>query len=299
MKRTMYTTNPFLPKVRMQAVMLVRRGWSMRKVARHLGVNPSTVSRWVKKAPVRGCLGIPTLPSKPRHHPKTISNEVRQMIIDERIKTKRCGNVIHRKLQNDGVNVSLSTVNRVLDRGGYLKKKSKWKRFHRNTPRILPDSPGDLIQLDTIHLFPLIKTKYKKWYIYTLLDVNSRWAYAKAFGRINTYNSLNFVKEAKEFAPFDFNCVQTDNGQEFSTYFSHNLKIKHRHTRVRKPTDNAYIERFNRTIQEESITHVPETLTKLNRTLKEYINHYNNERMHMGIDYQTPNQKLGVVLQRY
>ena len=56
----MYTTNLFLPKVRMQAVMLVRRGWSIRKVARHLGVNPSTVSRWVKKAPKRGYLGIPS-----------------------------------------------------------------------------------------------------------------------------------------------------------------------------------------------------------------------------------------------
>ena len=298
MEHKMYTTNPFLPKVRMQAVMLVRKGWSMRKVARYIGVNPSTVSRWVKKAPVKGSCSIPTLSSKPKRHPKSISNEVRQMIINERIKTKRCGNVIHKSLEKKGIKVSLSTVNRTLDRAGLLKKKSKWKRYHKNTPRILPNRPGDLIQLDTIHLFPLVKTKYKKWYIYTLLNVNSRWAYAKAFGRINTYNSLNFVKEAREIAPFDFNCVQTDNGQEFSTYFSHNLKIKHRHTRVRKPTDNAYIERFNRTIQEESITYVPETLDKLNQSLKEYINHYNNERMHMGIDYQTPKEKLSLMLQR-
>lgn len=298
MKRTMYTTNPFLPRVRMQAVMLVRRGWSMRKVSRYMGVSPSTVSRWVKKAPKRGCLGIPTLSSRPKSHPKETNNEIKQMIINERLKTKRCGNVIHKKLTNQGVCVSLSTVNRTLDRYGLLKKKSKWKRFHRNTPRPLPLSPGELVEMDTIHLFPLIKTKYKKWYIYTLLDVNSRWAHAKAFGRINTYNSLNFVKEAKELAPFNFNCVQTDNGQEFSTFFSQNLKIRHRHTRVRKPTDNAHVERFNRTIQEECVTYVPETLTKLNQSLREYINHYNNERMHMGIDYLTPNQKLEQVLQR-
>lgn len=298
MKHIMYTTNPFLPKVRMRAVMLVRRGWSMRKVARYIGVNPSTVSRWVKKAPAKGSSSILTLSSRPKTHPKSISKELKKLIVQERLRTRRCGSVIHQKLLKQNIKVSLSTVNRTLDRYGLLKKRSKWKRFHRNTPRPLPEKPGDLVQLDTIHLLPLTNTKYKKWYIYTLLDVNSRWAHARAFGRINTYNSLNFVTEAKELAPFKFNCVQTDNGQEFSTYFTHNLDIRHRHTRVRRPTDNAHLERFNRTIQEECVNHVSGTLNKLNQSLKEYIHHYNNERMHMGIDYLTPSQKLSQMLHR-
>jgi len=295
-----YTTNPFLPKVRMQAVMLVRRdGWSIRKTSRHFGVSPSTVSRWVKKAPNKGSSCIPTLSSKPKSSPSSISYDLEKMIVSERFKHGRCGNVIHRKLLNDGVKVSLSTVNRTLDRHGLLKKKSKWKRYHKTTPRPLPLNPGDLVQVDTIHLIPdPTGNDKKRWYVYTMIDVNSRNAWAKAFERANTYNSLDFVKESKETSPFKISCIQTDNGAEFSKYFSYNLGIRHRHIRVRKPTDNAHIERFNRTIQQECIKYIPRTIDQLNSLLKEYIDYYNNERMHMGIDYQTPSQKLSLMLQR-
>jgi len=40
-----YTTNPNLPRVRMDAVRLVRSGWSTRKVARHLGFNQASYER--------------------------------------------------------------------------------------------------------------------------------------------------------------------------------------------------------------------------------------------------------------
>jgi len=33
-----YSKNPYLPKVRMEAVNLVYQGWSTRKVARHFGL---------------------------------------------------------------------------------------------------------------------------------------------------------------------------------------------------------------------------------------------------------------------
>ena len=55
-----YTQNPCLPKVRGDAVELVRRGWSTRKVARHCGFHQSTIVRWMAKARVRGYGSIPT-----------------------------------------------------------------------------------------------------------------------------------------------------------------------------------------------------------------------------------------------
>src|SRR3989344_9020241 len=46
-----YTTNPHLPRLRMEAAQLVlRQGWSTRQVARYTGFDQSTVVRWVAKA---------------------------------------------------------------------------------------------------------------------------------------------------------------------------------------------------------------------------------------------------------
>ncbi len=300
MKRIMaYTMNPYLPKVRMKAVRLVRSGWSMRKVSRHIGVNVSTVSRWCKKAPDDARAGIPTLSSKPNSSPKEISSDIKDMIVAERLKHGRCGNVIHQVLLRRDIAVSLSTVNRVLDRGGYLKKKSKWKRLHKYEPPVKALNPGDLVQIDTIHLLPdPYKLDYTKWYIYTLIDINSRWVYAKATKKIGAKESLKFVREAKVRASFRFRCIQSDNGPEFSKYFTQNIKTRHRHTRVRKPTDNAYIERFNRTIQDECIKILPKSIDELNDWIDNYLVYYNNERLHMGIEYLTPREKLSLMLQR-
>jgi len=299
MKHMPYTINPFLPKVRMQAVMLVRSGWSMRKVSRYIGVNASTISRWCQKAPPKGSCGIATESSKPKTSPRKISDGVVNEILVERLKHGRCGNVVHQVLLNRGFDVSLSTVNRTLDRAGFLKKKSKWKRFHRNTQRPLPEAPGDLVQIDTIHIQPDVSNRDRsRIYIYTLIDVHSRWTYAKAVKRIGAQSSLEFLNEAKLLAPFKFNCIQSDNGPEFGSFFSQNSKVRHRHTRVRKPTDNAHLERFNRTIQDECIKYPTDDINLINSWIGTYLIYYNNHRLHMGINYLTPCQKLGLVLRR-
>jgi transposase-like protein len=68
-----YTTNPKLPKLRMEAVMRVRSGESIRAVSRHYGYEPSTVMRWVRKADrdfLHGANSLPTESSRPHHPPK-------------------------------------------------------------------------------------------------------------------------------------------------------------------------------------------------------------------------------------
>ena len=64
------------------------------------------------------------------------------------------------------------------------------------------------------------------------------------------------VLHARNESGFDFRLVQSDNGPEFSRYFEQVLakhSIPTRHTRLGRPNDNAHIERFNRTIQEECL----------------------------------------------
>jgi transposase InsO family protein len=281
----MYTTNPRMPKLRAKAVKMVQQGQSVSSVARYFGYSKGAVSKWCRKMPIGGSSEIPTRSSRPHHHPKELSEDVVEKIIACKRKYNRCSDVIHRQLLSDGIKVSLNSVKRKLDDAGLIKKRSPWKRLHLSTNRPEALKPGDLVMVDTIHL---MLSEKKKIYVYTLIDVYSRWCYALAVDRINTRKSIEFLKRAQALADFKFNCIQSDNGSEFSQHFSERIKTIHRHSRVRKPNDNSYLERFNRTLQEECLDKLETDVRIFNRALPVYLEYYNTERMHMGIDFQTP-----------
>lgn len=284
-----YSRNPYLPRVRRDAADLVRRGWGVRKVARYVGVSPGTISKWVKKASTYGYYPIPTLSSKPKHHPKQLSDELVQKIFNKRLSIKRSAEVIQQELVNEGIAVSLSSVKRTLDRLGLLKKRSPWKRYHFPIMRPDVEKQGDLAQIDTIHL---LDNSGHRVYVFTILDVYSRWAYAWAYEHANTKTALRFIEKAQGLVNFKFKVVQSDHGSEFSQWFSDCIKSVHRHSRVRRPNDNAHLERFNRTLQEECLDRVPKTVKDLNKALKTYLPYYNSQRLHFGLKLQTPLQVL-------
>lgn len=281
----MYTTNPRMPKLRAKAVKTVREGKSVSSVARYFGYSKGAVSKWCRKMPVGGAFEIPTRSSRPHHHPKELSGDVVERIIAYKKKYARCSDVVHRHLLNDGIEVSLNSVKRKLDEAGLIKKRSPWKRMHLSINRPEALKPGDLVMVDTIHL---MLSEKKRIYVYTLIDVYSRWTYAWATDRINSRKSSEFLKRAKVLADFRFSCIQSDNGSEFSKHFSERIKTIHRHSRVRKPNDNSYLERFNRTLQEECLDKLQTDVRIFNRALPVYLEYYNTERLHMGIDFQTP-----------
>lgn len=295
-----YSKNPNLPKVRTQAVKMVRAGHSTRTVARHFGYTHSAVVKWCKKIPqeVHDYREVVrTESSRPRHHPRELSEETVRQILEHRQRTKRGAEFIHVCLQREGVNVSLSSVKRTLARHG-LTRYSKWKKWHQSAPRPLPALPGLLVQADTIHDGPA----GQQLYVYTLLDVCSRWAYAAPSLRITAGNSVRFVAEARKTIPFRLRLIQTDHGGEFGTWFTkklHEQNIAHRHSRVRKPNDNAHLERFNRTIQEECILRLPRKLAVWKQEIPDYLRYYNCERPHMGLQWLTPAEKLEQTVPRY
>lgn len=287
-----YTLNPNLPKVRGQAVEMVRRGASTRTVARHFGFSQSVIVKWVAKAKQRGYGSIPTQSSRPKHSPKALDRVVVSKIIAERSLRQRCAEHVYESLKRQEVKVSLSSVKRTLDRCQMLKKRSPWKRPHDATPRPEALFAGALVQLDTIHI---MAPDGSRIYVYTLIDLFSRWAYAEVVERIGAEVSVQFVKRARQVASFQFEMIQTDHGPEFSRWFTHHLwseKIAHRHSRVRQPNDNSHVERFNRTLQEECLDHIVNTIESFARAIPEYLNYYNNERTHMGINYQIPYQLI-------
>lgn len=285
-----YTTNPRMAKVRRDAVRLVQyRGWSTRQVSRYTGFSQSAVVKWCERDPTGGWHEIPTRSSKPKRHPKQLSDALVQKIVNTRLLLNRSAEVVHRALAEEGVSVSLSSVKRTLDRQGLLKKRSPWKRYHTPSPRPYVAQPGDLVQADTIHLAVHGKTEL---YVFTLIDLHSRWAYAWCSQRANARTGLLFVKRAQVAAPFLFRCIQTDNGSEWSTHFTERVKIRHRHSRVRQSNDNAHVERFNRTLREELLDGLPVDPAAINRALPQYLKHYNEERHHFGISLQKPIQLL-------
>jgi len=283
-----YTTNPQAPKVRRDAVVFANKH-GVRTAARRYGVSPGTISKWQKKAKVLGLHPIPTKSSRPKVSPKALDKALVMKIIDTRLAIKRSSEVVHKVLDESGIQVSLSTVKRTLDRGGYLKKRSPWKRYHAPSPRPHADAPGALIQADTVHLAIHGQTVL---YVFTCIDVYSRWAYARCYTKANTRTASLFIKQAQVAAPFLFRCVQTDNGSEFSTHFTERIQIRHRHTRVRQSNDNAHIERFNRTLREECLDAHPVHLATINRVLPKYLKHYVETRHHFGINLMKPIQLL-------
>jgi transposase InsO family protein len=282
-----YTNNKNMPKIRRDAVRLYKRGWSARKVGRHLGFDHTAVMEWVRRAEKLGDHPIPTRSSRPRTSPNALGKEKVDSIVSKRLEHNRCAEAIHHELMQTGITVSLSSVKRTLDRKYLTKKRSPWKRYHPHVDRPKALLSGDLVELDTIHL---MIDKKVRIYVYTLIDVYSRWIYAKSYSKISSKRSLLFVQEAQRHSPFPFRMLQSDHGPEFGRWFIDRIKKDHRYTRIGKPNDNAHIERFNRTLQEECLDKILVDVKIINKELKVYMRYYNCERVHAGINYQIPMQ---------
>ena len=300
----------------MQEVILEKR--SIAQVARRFGKNRSTIYRWIKKwrmqqnvllenpgRPSR-TLGrvfrwqsvkwnIPTLSSAPKTHPNALNADIISAILRIRQHRYECAEIVHYKLAKEGINISLSSIKRVIKRNELWRKK---RRYRWNEKRPLPTAPGELIQTDTVHYVnPL---NHSKMYIYTVIDLYTRMAYAKISPKLSEKGAAETIFEAQEFMSFPFKMVQSDNGAEFQNHFQGRLNskgIKTRHSRVRHPNDDAHIERFNRTLRKECIGQYNpnKEIGFIGRKLNRFIRYYNYDRIHLGLSLKTPNE----VLQRY
>ena len=297
----------------MQEVILEKR--SVAQVARRFGKNRSTIYRWIKKwrmqqnvllenpgRPSRP-LGkafrwqyvkwnIPTLSSAPKTHPSALNENIVAAILRIRQCKYECAEIIHYKLAKEGINVSLSSIKRVIKRNELWRRK---RRYRWNEKRPLPTAPGELIQTDTVHYVnPL---DHSKMYIYTVIDLYTRMAYAKISPNLSEKGAAETIFEAQEYMQFSFKMVQSDNGAEFQNHFQgrlNNKGIKTRHSRVRHPNDDAHIERFNRTLRKECIGQYNpnKNINFIDSKLNRFIRYYNYDRIHLGIGLKTPYEVL-------
>lgn len=321
-----YSINPNLPKARALAMqLLVREQLPLLVVARKCGVHRTTVWRWKKKwdklnvnvqlininRPNRSkttssfrlaaCTWrIPTTTSKPHHHPWSIPDEIIQQILIVRRSLRRCAEAIWNYVTTKlNLSVSLSSVRRILRRHHCFDGARKKRVRSDNPRRPHVTKPGELVQVDTIHHVDPYSNR--RLYFYTVIDLYTRMAYVRMSTSLRQGLAVQSILEAQVSLGFDFSMVQSDNGAEFSRYFEQKLRahnIQLRHSRLHRPNDNAHIERFNRTIQEECIGHywrknIP--LPRLKKQLSKYLDYYNHERVHLGLQLKTP----ASMLQRY
>ena len=209
---------------------------------------------------------------------------------------------------NDIRTISESTIGRVIkslkERGqipkisklsyyartGLMKERAIEKKKKLRRKGYQPESPGDLVQIDSIVIF----TNGLKRYIVTAIDQKSRFAFAYGYSSHSSMAARDFVTKFRDVAPFCLKRVQTDNGSEFHEHFRDYLEkenIIHFFNYPRSPKSNAYIERFNRTIQEQYISwHLDEMedLSQFNQGLMGYLVWYNTRKVHKSLGNVPP-----------
>lgn len=294
-----YVTSPYAPAARRKAANLVLfQGYSCAQVARMTGVHRSTVGTWVKQARRVNSsrTGIPTKSSRPKHPANCLDPRVVERIVSLRQETGRYAAALHAQLRVEGVAVSLASVKRTLRRQGLARPLSKWRRaWQPPIKRPWPLLPGALVQMDTIHI---MRPDGSRYYLFTVLDVCSRWAYAEYRPHLSQRESFEILMAAQAEARFGFSMIQTDHGPEFGRWFHQMLLargLRLRHSRVRTPNDNAHLERFNRTVQDECLKRYQVAERDTATALKSYLKYYNDSRLHGGINWQTPSQVVAKV----
>jgi transposase InsO family protein len=315
-----YSNNPYLPKARATALrLLLLEKLPLSVIADRSGVHRSTIWRWKRKwdklneyrqltndnrpnrtvgyERFRTCIwNIPTDSARPHGHSKAITHAVVQQVLAVRQNLHRCAEVVWHHLTTVlGVQISLSSVRRILKRAGVaVGRKKRVRPDNPRRPHVT--RPGQLVETDTIH--HVDPTTGKRLYYYTVIDLFTRMTHVTLAPKLGPGLAAQAVLDAQQSWDFPIAMVQTDNGPEYRRYFEQVMKargITTRHTRLHRPNDNAHIERFNRTVQTECIGYYWRRSVPLQHqrdTLAVYLDYYNTKRVHLGIQMQVPTAML-------
>lgn len=172
---------------------------------------------------------------------------------------------------------------------GIKAKRKKIKRDFRTRTCPKLSIPGYL-QMDGITVYA---DAHKHCFI-SIIDVFTKYAQVTKVPCLSAKHSLSCYLEFIKQYTYPIHSVQTDNGSEFLAGFDRYLgdhTIKHIFSYPRSPRVNGYIERFNRTVQEECIYRLEELYWEpesIQTKLDEYLKWYNFKRPHASLNYQAP-----------
>ena len=263
------------------------------KAAIRYKTNRQYVYRWLKR--YDGTLeSLADRSHRPHSHPNQHTPEELKLISDMRRRNPNAGLVVFWvKLMQRGYTRSVTGLYRVLQRTGKMALKPQ-------NPKYVPKPyekmlyPGQRVQID-VKFVPACclagAASGQKFYQYTAIDEYSRFRYLEAFEEHSTYSSAQFLEHLIRAFPFRIECVQTDNGSEFTkrllptgkatpTLFETRLKqcgIQHKLIRPYTPRHNGKVERSHRKDNEYFYaTHKFYSFDDFKKQLAVHSRRYNN-----------------------
>ncbi len=237
--------------------------YGVTKAAIKYRVNRQYVYRW-KKRYDGDIESLRDRSRRPHSHPNQHTAEELKLINDMRRRNPHTGLVVFWvKLMQRGYKRSITGLYRVLRKQGIMAVKPP-------NPKYVPKPyeqmryPGERFQIDVKYVPAAClagDAAGKHFYQYTAIDEYSRWRYVEAFEEHNTYTSALFLEHLIKHFPIPIDCVQTDNGPEFTKRFTakdwennptlferrlHEYGILHKLIRPFTPRHNGKVERSHR-----------------------------------------------------
>lgn len=196
-------------------------------------------------------------------------------------------------IDDDIVAVSPSSVYRVLKNADLL---NRWNRkaSKKGDGFTQPLKPHEHWHID-ISYINICGTFY---YMCSVLDGFSRYIVHWEIRRQMTEMDVEIIlQRAREMFPEAQPRVISDNGPQFiSKDFKEFIRISgmtHVRTSPYYPQSNGKLERYHKTIKGTCIrVKTPLSLEDARSVVSDFVDHYNNERLHSAIGYVTPRDKL-------
>jgi len=273
--------------VRQKWIFLIdKAGWSFRKVAMEYYVSAKTVHKWYYTHKNKRSVFV-----KKAQPALKLTKEIREFIEHEKKKAnpgpKKLSLMIKRQFD---VSLSSTVVYRFLKKKNLVKKPQKRLPWYKPLKDpIIPERPGELVQIDIKYVWIDNKRKYQR----TFVDVYTGIPFVHIGNKKDDDTTIQAFKLAEEYFPFRIDGIQTDNGGEFRGTFHNYIVgcgIPHYFIPKKSPQWNGCVERFHRTIDEE---YYRNTNKKSFPTLSEYLRWYRYDRISLSMNLYglTPEEK--------
>lgn len=293
-----------------QSVVKYSLKYGVTEAAKRYKQHRKTIYRWIEK--YDGTKeSLKDRSRRPHSHPNQHTQEEITKIKKYKSQNKDDGLVVlWVKLVKNGYTRSITSLYRVMQRIGiYNKTPSKKKQY---IPKKYEEMthPGERIQIDVKYVPTNCLTKEQqemgeKYYQYTALDEYTRQRVLWASKEHNTYASTKFLEVVINKFNYPIECIQTDNGGEFTnrlmphnkgkkTMFEMSLEklgIKHKLIKPRTPRHNGKVERSHRKDQERFYyKRVFVSFEDFKEKLRHWNREYNNFPM-KPLGWKSPNEK--------
>ncbi len=267
-------------------------GKSVSDVCKIFGISRKTYYKW-RKNDFKG-RGVHYIPPKGQPHLK-ITKEV-GIFIREKKELTNYGPLKMKYLVKRELEIDLSTtiIYRYYKRKGLIRKpqrKTPWYRPMKSALTIT--KPGEGVQMDIKYVYESGSRKYQ----FSVFDPFTKKYHFSIFSTKESKNAIKAFALAEKYFKFKILSVQTDNGSEFRGVFHLYLgkkKIPHHFIPKKSPWWNSNVERAHRTIDDEYYNN-PYRKWK---TVYQWLDYYNYQRIHLSINGLTPEEKLKSVTPR-